>query len=355
MIFARDGVLKRSDHYRALVRNRAKLAYNSVAAWLDGTGPIPPEIASVPGLDANLRLQDGLAQKLKAQRHRRGALDLETIQTRAVFDGAMLRDLVGDRKNRAKDIIEDFMIAANGVTALFLALGRRASLRRVVRTPKHWDRIVELAAEKGTKLPEKPDPRELEKFLLASKKADPERFPDLSLSIIKLLGAGEYVLERPGGKSPGHFGLAVRDYAHSTAPNRRYPDVITQRLLKAAIAKVPAPYGFDELETLATHCTEAEDAAKKVERQVSKCAAALLLQSKLGSHYDAIVTGVTDGGTYVRLRRPPVEGKLVAGYEEVKVGQVVCAELVGVDVDRGYIDLKRVPDGSGRNSHAPQP
>jgi len=343
MVFGRDGSLQKSDNYRAMVTNRAKLAYNSVAAWLEGTGPMPHEIGNVAGLDANIKLQDQLAQKLKALRHRHGALDLETIQTRPIFEGAILRDLVGDRKNRAKDIIEDFMISANSVTARFLASRQRSSLRRVVRTPKHWNLIVELAATKGAVLPREPDSGALEQFLVESRKADPLRFPDLSLSVIKLLGAGEYVLERPGGEVAGHFGLAVRDYAHSTAPNRRFPDVITQRLLKSAIAKTPAPYGDDELAALATHCTEAEDAAKKVERQISKCAAALLLQSKIGQRFDAIITGASDKGTWVRLYQPPIEGKLVTGFDGAKVGAILCVELVSVDVDHGYIDFKRVP------------
>jgi len=313
MVFDRAGSLQHFEHYRATVRNRAKLAYNSVAAWLEqGTAP-PPALAAVEGLEANLRLQDQLAQKLKAQRHRRGALDLETVQARPIFDGSILQDLVDDRKNRAKDIIEDFMIASNSVTAQFLEARGLASLRRIVRTPKHWDRIVELAAERGGALPADPDSRALEDFLVASRKKDPLRFPDLSLSVIKLMGAGEYVVERPGIPVPGHFGLAVRDYAHSTAPNRRYPDVIVQRLLKAALSKARSPYTPAELDELARHCTDAEDAAKKVERQVSKGAAALLLRKRIGARFDAIITGVTDGGTWVRLPKPPVEGMLVAG------------------------------------------
>ncbi len=348
MVFDRAGMLQHTDHYRALVRNRAKLAYNSVAAWLEEGAPPPSALAAVKGLDANLRLQDQLAQKLKAQRHRRGALDLETVQTRPIFDGSVLRDLVGYRKNRAMDIIEDFMIASNSATAQFLESRGCASLRRIVRTPKHWDRIVEVAAERGGILPKDPDSRALEEFLVAARKKDPLRFPDLSLSVIKLMGAGEYVVERPGTPVPGHFGLAVRDYAHSTAPNRRYPDVIVQRLLKAAFTKSKSPYGADELDEIARRCTEAEDAAKKVERQVSKCGAALLLRNRIGARFDAIVTGVTDRGTWVRLPRPPVEGMLVAGYEGAKVGQVLCAELVAVDLDRCHIDFKRVADGSGR-------
>jgi VacB/RNase II family 3'-5' exoribonuclease len=341
LVFDGSGSLQRSDHYRALVRNRAKLAYDGVAAWLEGAGPVPEAIAAVRGLDENLRIQDRLAQKLKSQRHRHGALDLETIQARPVFEGAALVDFVADQKNRAKAIIEDLMIAANGVTARFLASKRRSSLRRIVRTPKHWDRIVELAEERGAALPEAPDGRALEQFLSAARKADPVAFPDLSLSVIKLLGSGEYVLERPGEAATGHFGLAVRDYAHSTAPNRRFPDVITQRLLKALLAGKPAPYGDGDLESLAKHCTAAEDAAKKVERQVAKCGGALLLRSRIGERFDAIVTGAAGKGTWVRLVRPPIEGKLVAGFEGAKVGGALRVELLGVDIEKAHIDFRR--------------
>jgi exoribonuclease-2 len=342
MVFDRDGMLQKSDHYRALVRNHAKLAYDSVAAWLDGTGPMPGGIASVAGLDENIRIQDRLAQKLKAQRQRRGALDLETIQARPVFDGASLKDMVAEGKNRAKTIIEDLMIAANSVTARYLASNGRSSVRRIVRIPKHWDRIVEIAAEKGAMLPSTPDARALEQFLVAARAADPVTFPDLSLSVIKLLGSGEYILERPGDTATGHFGLAVKDYAHSTAPNRRFPDVITQRLLKAAIAKNPTPYEDGELASLAKHCTEAEDAAKKVERQVAKCGGALLLRTRIGEQFDAIVTGAADKGTWVRLFHPPVEGKLVSGFEGAKVGARVRVQLLGVDLEHAFIDFERV-------------
>ncbi len=337
-----DGSLQGSDVYGATVRNRAKLAYNSVAAWLEGHGPMPPGIGTVSGLDENLRLQDRVAQQLKALRHEHGALDLETIEARPVFDGDELRDLAADTRNRAKDIIEDFMIAANGVTARYLASKQFPSLRRVVRTPKRWDRIVELAAERGWKLPAEPDAKALAQFLAAAKTADPVRFPDLSLSVVKLLGSGEYVVEVPGGSVAGHFGLAVRDYTHSTAPNRRFPDLITQRLLKAAVAGASQPYENDELAALARHCTEAEDAAKKVERQVTKSAAALLLESRIGERFDAIVTGASDKGTWVRLLSPPVEGRLESGFEGVDVGQRLRVQLVSTDVERGYIDFKRV-------------
>jgi exoribonuclease-2 len=342
MVLAGDGSLQSSDLYGATVRNRAKLAYNSVAGWLEGNGPRPQGIGKVSGLDENLRLQDRVAQKLKALRHLHGALDLETIEARPVFAGDELKDLEADKKNRAKDIIEDFMIAANGVTARYLASKEFPSLRRVVRTPKRWDRIIELAAERGATLPKEPDAKALEQFLVAAKAADPLRFPDLSLSVIKLLGAGEYVVERPGDSVAGHFGLAVKDYTHSTAPNRRYPDLITQRLLKASVAGRSRPYENDELEPLAKHCTEAEDAANKVERQVIKSAAAILLETRIGEQFDAIVTGASDKGTWVRLLHPPIEGRLESGFEGLDVGHRLRVQLVRTDVERGYIDFKKV-------------
>ncbi len=342
MVIAGDGSLQSSDIYGATVRNRAKLAYNSVAAWLDGNGPMPQGIGTVKGLDENIRLQDNVAQKLKSLRHLHGALDLETIEARPVFDGDELKDMEAEKKNRAKEIIEDFMIAANGVTARYLASKKFTSLRRVVRVPKRWDRIVELAAERGTTLPTEPDSKALEQFLVSAKAADPLRFPDLSLSVVKLMGAGEYVVELPGDSVAGHFGLAVRDYTHSTAPNRRFPDLITQRLLKAAMAGHSQPYENDELESLAKHCTEEEDAATKVERQVTKSAAAMLLESRIGEQFDAIVTGASDKGTWVRLLHPPVEGRLKSGFEGIDVGHELRVQLVRTDVERGYIDFKRV-------------
>jgi exoribonuclease-2 len=342
MVLAGDGSLQTSDVYQATVRNRAKLAYNSVAGWLQGGGPMPPGIGAVSGLDENLRLQDRVAQKLKALRHLVGALDLETIEARPVFDGDQLKDLEPETSNRAKDLIEDFMIAANGVTARYLASKNFPSLRRMVQTPKRWDRIVALAAERGTTLPKQPDAKALEQFLVSAKAADPLRFPDLSLSIIKLLGPGEYVAQLPGGSVAGHFSLAVKDYAHSTAPNRRYSDLITQRLLKAAMAGGAPPYENDELTALAKHCTEEEDAGRKVERQVTKSAAAILLEARIGEQFDALVTGVSDKGTWVRLLHPPVEGKLQSGFAGLDVGQRLRVQLVRTDVQRGYIDFKKV-------------
>lgn len=342
MMLDKDGVLKDSAVYPALVHNKAKLAYNSVAAWLDGTGPAPQSISDVPGLEENLRLQDRTAQQLKTLRHAHGALTLETIEARIVFDDGMLRDVEAEKKNRAKDIIEDFMITANGITVRFLASKKLPSIRRVVKTPKRWDRIRELAAERQFTLPAQPDSQALEVFLTEARNADPLRFPDLSLSIIKLMGPGEYAVNLPGEKPNGHFGLAVRDYGHSTAPNRRYPDVITQRLLKSVFFGLSLPYEQDELTDLVKHCTEQENAAKKVERQVRKSAAALLLEHRIGERFDAFVTGAADKGTWVRLLHPPIEGRLARGFEGLDVGHRLQVELISTDVERGYIDFKRV-------------
>jgi len=342
MVVGADGSVQESDIYKARVRNHSKLAYNSVAAWLEGNGGEPEALAAVIGLDENLRMQDRVAQRMKNLRHVHGALSLETIEARPAFDGDEIRDLEMEKKNRAKDIIEDFMVAGNGVTAQYLSARKFPSIRRVVRIPKRWDRIVEIAQEHGFKLSSNPDSKTLDEFLIKEKAADPLRFPDLSLAIIKLLGSGEYIAELPGDTPPGHFGLAVKDYTHSTAPNRRYPDLITQRLLKAAIEGKPSPYSDDELGVLAHHCTDAEDAANKVERQVEKSAAALLLESRIGEQFDAIVTGASSKGTWGRLLNMPVEGKVVQGFEGMDVGDRIRVQLIDIDVERGYIDFKKV-------------
>ena len=342
MVIGADGSLMDSDIYRASVRNHAKLAYNSVAAWLEGNGSLPEAVAAVKGLEENLRLQDKAAQGMKNLRHMHGALSFETVEARPVFDGDEIRDLEVEKRNRAKDIIEDFMIAANGVTARYLSSRKFPSIRRVVRTPKRWERIVELADEHGFKLPNAPDSKALEEFLTKEKAADPVGFPDLSLAVIKLMGAGEYIAELPGDTAPGHFGLAVRDYTHSTAPNRRYPDLITQRLLKAAIGESSLPYSNDELEALAKHCTEEEDAANKVERQVRKSAAAMLLEHRIGEQFDAIVTGAAEKGTWARLLTIPIEGRVVHGFEGIDVGNRIRVELIHTDVERGFIDFKKI-------------
>jgi exoribonuclease-2 len=342
MVIAPDGSLRDSDIYRARVCNHARLAYNSVAAWLERNGTEPVAIAAVNGLAENLRIQDKAAQSMQNFRHIHGALSLETLEARPIFDGDQIQELHVEEKNRAKEIIEDFMIAVNGVAARYLSARKFPSIRRVVRTPKRWDRIVGIARNHGFMLPDNPDSKALEMFLTQEKAADPVRFPDLSLSVIKLLGAGEYLAELPGNTAPGHFGLAVKDYAHSTAPNRRFTDLITQRLLKAAIDGSPIPYSIAELEVLAKHCTEEEDAANKVERQVGKSAAALLLESRIGEQFDALVTGASAKGTWVRLINIPVEGRLVHGFEGIDVGDRIRVQLILTDVEQGYIDFRRV-------------
>jgi VacB/RNase II family 3'-5' exoribonuclease len=335
------GALTASDVYRALVRNQAKLAYNGVGAWLQNDGPAPARVAAVPGLDEQLRLQDRTAQTLRAVRQARGALTLETIEARPVFEGEVLRDLRPDITNRAHELIEDFMIAANGVTARYLAGKGVPSLRRVLRTPKKWSRIVELAAQFGEALPAEPSAPALNTFLGRRRLADPARFADLSLSVVKLLGRGEYMLELPGQHVDGHFGLAVDDYTHSTAPNRRFPDLLTQRLLKSALVGQPAGYSQDELRSLAAHCTVQEDNAAKVERRVGKSAAALLLAARIGQLFDAIVTGAADKGTWVRISAPIAEGRVVKGFQGLNVGDRCRVKLVHTDVEHGFIDFER--------------
>jgi exoribonuclease-2 len=336
-----DGSVLSGTVYRALVYNRAQLAYNAVGMWLQGEGDEPEKVAAVKGLAENLKLQDKVADAMRELRHEHGALDLETIEARAVFSDGHVVDLKTEARNNAKNLIEDFMIAANGVTARFLESKKFPSIRRVVRSPERWDRIEAIARDLGDHLPSDPDAKALEEFLVRRRKADPMRFPDLSLTIVKAMGAGEYVLERYGANHIGHFGLAVRDYTHSTAPNRRYPDLITHRLLKAALSGGKPPYTDDELASLADHCTEAEDAANKVERQVRKSAAAYLLESRKGERFDAIVTGAGPKGTWVRVFHPPVEGKLVHGQEGLDIGQKVRVKLVDTNVEAGFIDFVR--------------
>lgn len=339
MVIDPEGRLVASEVYRARVHNQAKLAYNRVAAWLDGTQPAPPRVATVPGLADQLRLQDRVAQRLKQLRHQSGALSLETLEARPVFSDDMLTHLAVEQRDRAKALIEDFMIAANGVTARYLASKGFPSFRRVLRAPARWERIVALATAVGERLPAAPDSAALEAFLSGRRQVDPLHFPDLSLAVVKLMGSGEYAVELPGEQATGHFGLAVRDYTHSTAPNRRFPDLMTQRLLKAALAGRRVPYSREELEELARHCTEQEDDANKIERQVRKSAAALLLEARSGQRFDAIVTGASEKGTWVRVLDPPVEGKVVQGFTGFDVGDRVRVKLIDVNVERGFIDF----------------
>ncbi len=337
----RDGAVQGGAVLHARVRNQARLAYDSVTAWLDGAGALPAAAAAVPGMDQQLRLQDAAAQRLRTRRQAQGALDFQSVQTRAVFDGERVVEIRAQVHNRARQLIQEFMVATNGVGARFLAERGVASIRRVVRAPERWPRMVEVAAEHGHTLPPAPDAAALQRFLAEQRQRDPLRFPDLSLVIVKLLGAGEYVVDVPGTESPGHFGLAVRDYAHATAPNRRYPDLITSRLLKATLAQAPSPYPADDLQALAAHCTRQEDAANKVERQMRKSEAALVLGAHLGEAFDGIVTGAGKGNTWIRIFRPPAEGRLtLRGVPPLKVGQTVRARLRSVDVERGYLDFE---------------
>jgi VacB/RNase II family 3'-5' exoribonuclease len=333
------GTVADGKAYRALVRNRAQLAYPSVGAWLEGTGPAPAKVASSADLAAQLKLQDAAAQRMVDGRFQHGALDLETIETRPVMLDDQVVQIKSLEKNRATSLIEEFMVAANGVVARAFEQGGIASIRRIVRTPKRWDRIVEVAAGLGTTLPAEPDSKALNDFLLAQKKKDPDHFPDLSLTMVKLMGPGEYVLVKPNEVSPGHFGLAVQDYTHSTAPNRRFPDVIGQRILKAYIAKGAQPYSTDELSAMAARCTLMEDNARKVERDMQKRIAAVVLHPRIGQSFQAIVTGVNNYGTFVRTLDPHVDGMLVQGGKGLDVGDKVTVKLISTNPEKGFIDF----------------
>jgi len=339
-----DGHVTTSTVYRALVRNQAQLQYNSVGAWLEGSGAPPPKVAASAALQEQLRLQDEVAQKLKTQRYENGALNIQSDELRPVFLNDQVVDVVNQQKNRATELIEDFMIAANGVVARMLE--KVSSLRRIVKQPERWDRIVQLAAAHGEKLPAQPDSKALNDFLLKRKAADPDHFADVSLAVVKLIGPGEYVLERPGDPAPGHFGLAVQDYTHSTAPNRRFPDIVTQRLIKAMLAGRSNSYSDDELTAIAARCTERENAAKKVEREMSKRMAAAEMANRIGALFDAIVTGVTPRGTFVRALQPRIDGLLAQGQDGLDVGDKLKVKLIRTDVQHGFIDFARVPAAS---------
>ncbi|HEX8712368.1 MAG TPA: RNB domain-containing ribonuclease [Terracidiphilus sp.] len=334
-----DGNASDGKTYRALVRNRAQLAYNGVGAWLEGKSDPPAKIAASSDLAAQLKLQDEAARRMAGSRYQHGALDLESVETRPVMLHEQAVDLTQLEKNRATSLIEEFMVSANGVFARTLQDAGVASIRRVVRTPKRWDRIVEVAAGLGATLPAEPDSKALNEFLLVQKKKDPDRFPDLSLAIVKLMGPGEYVLVKPNEQSPGHFGLAVQDYLHSTAPNRRFPDMVNQRILKAWFAGSAQPYSDDQLNAIAARCTLMEDAARKVEREMQKRIAAVVLHPHIGQSYRAIVTGVNNYGTFVRTFEPHVDGKLVHDGKGLDVGDRLTVKLVSTDPERGFIDF----------------
>jgi exoribonuclease-2 len=336
-----QGAVVASDVYPALVQNHAQLTYDAVGPWLEGAGPVPARIAASPALQTQLRLQHVCAEALRAVRYRHGALNIETIETQPVLEHERIADVVRQQKNEATELIEDFMIACNEVVARKLENAGVSSIRRVVKAPKRWDRIVDLARTAGVTLPPQPDSKALNAFLMARKTAAPELFPNVSLAVIKLLGPGEYVLERPGDPQSGHFGLAVQDYTHSTAPNRRFADLITQRLLHAMLTHEPAPYTDDELATAARNCTLKEDAARKVEREMSKRIAAVAMSGRIGQTFNAVVTGMTPRGTFVRIAHPHVEGMLVQGQPGLDVGDQLRVTLVHVDVERGFIDFSR--------------
>jgi len=329
--------------YRALIVNRAKLAYDPVGNWLGGAAPIPEEFAAIPGLEEQVRLQDDVAQRLRTRRHERGALDLETIEARPVTSGGQVVDLEVTRKGRARELIEDFMIAANSAMARFLESRHVPSIRRVVRAPKRWPRIVELARRYGDALPDEPSSTALADFLRRRRTASADSFADVSLSVVKLLGAGEYAVERPWEPDgdEGHFGLAVEDYSHTTAPNRRYADLVMQRLVKSSLDGRTTPYPAAELETIARRCTLMENAARAVERAMRKVVAATLMAHRIGETFEGIVTGVNRNGTFARLMNPPVEGRVVRGEQGMDVGDRVRLTLVEVDVAKAYIDLAR--------------
>ncbi|HEY0759802.1 MAG TPA: RNB domain-containing ribonuclease [Acidisarcina sp.] len=341
----KDGHVAGNKLYSALVRNRAQLAYDSVGAWLEGRGEAPPKVAASADLQAQLKLQDELAQALRQARYRHGALNIETIETHPLLVAGQIVDVVNQQKNHATELIEDFMIAANQVVASSLEAARLSSLRRVVKTPKRWDRIVALAAQQGGSLPATPDSAALNDFLNTRKAADPDHFADLSLAVVKLMGPGEYVVQRPGDPPQGHFGLAVQDYTHSTAPNRRFADLLTQRLLKAAGADRATTYSDDQLNAAAQNCTLKEDAARKVEREMQKRIAAVAMSSRIGQTFDAMVTGVNEHGTFVRTLQPHVEGMLVRGQQGIDVGDRLRVTLVRADAQRGFIDFARADNG----------
>jgi exoribonuclease II len=336
------GEVQHGGVYPAWLRNRAKLAYSSTGAWLEGRGPMPPAVAGTPGMEAQLRLQLETSERLRGLRKQHGALTFASREATPVMADGELKELAFNGHNVAEDIIESFMVAANVAMAQYLKQKGAASLRRVVRTPKRWDRIQAIAAQFGTRLPDAPEPRALSEFLEQRKAADPVHFPDLSLSVVKLLGPGEYIVEAPGAEHEGHFGLAVSDYTHSTAPNRRYADLVTQRLLKASVAGAAGPYSEAELGQIAAHCTEREDAARKVERLMRKVAAASLLSRRVGEVFDGLVTGASPKGTYVRLLKFPAEGRILRGAQGLDVGDKVRVRLASVDVAQGFIDFERV-------------
>ncbi len=341
MVVGAEGSIASSDIYPALVRNKAQLTYNGVGPWLENQSEPPPKVGASPELQSQLKLQDEAAQALRNQRHRLGALDFDRIEPQAVVADGKVQDITAAHKTRANDLIEDFMVAANEVMAKRLATSGRSAIRRVVKSPERWPRIVELAAQYGETLPPEADSAALNAFLAKRRAADELHYPDLSLAVLKLMGPGEYVMSPPGSNPQGHFGLAAHDYTHSTAPNRRFADLVTQRLIKSLLATRAAPYSDDDLTSIARNCTLKEDAARKVERAMNKRAAALAFHNRIGQTFPAVVTGVTPKGVFVRVLNPPLEGRLMRGEQGVDVGDKVRVTLLDTNPERGYIDFGR--------------
>ena len=341
MVVAPGGTISSGSVYRALVRNRAQLAYNGVGAWLEGSSAAPPKVAASADLATQLKLQDEAAQLMFKERQREGALDIDRVEAEAVISNGQVQGINTRKKNRATALIENFMVAANGVMERTLMQAGVSSIRRVVKTPERWQRIVDLAARYGDKLPPDPDSGTLNRFLQKRKTVDAVHYADVSLAVIKLMGPGQYVLSRLGDKDQGHFALAAPDYTHSTAPNRRFADTVTQRLIKSVLAKQPVPYSDQQLDSIARNCTLKEDAARKVERAMGKRIAAVALRSRIGETFAAVVTGVTPKGTFVRISGPPAEGLLVRGQQGADVGDQLQVKLMSTDPRRGYLDFAR--------------
>ncbi|HEX8737492.1 MAG TPA: RNB domain-containing ribonuclease [Pyrinomonadaceae bacterium] len=345
IIISQNGEVETASIFRALVHNYAKLSYEEIGAWLEGNGALPEAVAQISEMEAQILLQKEAAQRLRQFRKQNGALEFETVEAKPVFENDKITGLQTEKRSVARDIIENFMVTANVRMAEFLEKQTAVSLRRVVRTPERWNRIVEIARALGEDLPEKPDSFALAEFLARRKAADAEHYPDLSLSIIKLLGASEYVVQDAGGaQADGHFGLAVSDYTHSTAPNRRYADLIVQRLVKATLSGEPSPYTFEELSEIAAHCNERESASRKIERRMRKTIAASVMASHVGETFEAIVTGITAGGTFARITIPPVDGRIVKGEAGLQVGEKVIVRLLKTEPERGFIDFALVAE-----------
>jgi exoribonuclease-2 len=338
---AADGEMAEGRVFPALIRNRAQLVYGDVGPWLAGEAAAPAKVAAQPEIVAQLRLQDEAARLLEEARHRLGALSFDRVELQSVVQDGKVTGIVARRANRAARLVENFMIAANQAMGRALDAAGVPSIERVVEAPERWPRIVELAKQYGCTLPQAPDVKALHEFLLERRARDPERHPDLSLAVLKLMGAGAY-RAIPAGESGGHFSLAAHDYTHSTAPNRRYADIVTQRLIQSAHAGSPQPFSFAELEAIARQCTLREDAARKVQRDMNKRIAAVAMAERAGEEFDAVVTGVVARkGVFVRLSDPPVEGRLLRGERGTDVGDRIRVRLLGADPERGFIDFAR--------------